>query len=127
MNSTNRPVSGSPASSALYSSLQRMAEQARQQSQDPKASTGASNIATGITPGNQSGGFSAVMKSMARQVNDVQADAGKKANDFSLGKPDADLAEAMIAMQRARVHFESMVQVRNKLVSAYQEVMRMPV
>ncbi len=46
---------------------------------------------------------------------------------FELGEGDANLAEVMIAVQKSSVSFEAMVQVRNKLVEAYKEVMNMPI
>jgi len=44
-----------------------------------------------------------------------------------MGDPNVSLADAMIASQKASVAFQATVQVRNKLVAAYEEVMRMSV
>ncbi len=46
---------------------------------------------------------------------------------FETGQGDADLAEVMIAVQKSSLSFEAMVQVRNKLVDAYKDVMNMPI
>ena len=71
--------------------------------------------------------FNALLKNMVGQVNETQLDSGRASNAYSRGDASVDLSDAMVAMQKARVHFEAMVQVRNRLVNAYQEVMRMPV
>jgi len=46
---------------------------------------------------------------------------------YEMGDPEVDITQVMIASQKSTVAFEAMTQVRNKLVTAYQEIMRMPV
>ena len=46
---------------------------------------------------------------------------------FSAGDTDTNLHEVMLSLQKANVSFQEMIQVRNKLVSAYQDVMNMQV
>jgi len=75
----------------------------------------------------QSGGdFSAMLKQSIDAVNDTQKAAGQLSKQFELGNEDVSLAEVMIASQKASVSFQAMVQVRNKLVEAYKDVMNMP-
>ena len=71
--------------------------------------------------------FGAVLKNSLDQVNNTQQRAAKLAQDFELGTPEANLTEAMITMQKASISFQYALQVRNKLVAAYQEIMNMPV
>lgn len=71
--------------------------------------------------------FSTVIRRSLDQVNHAQQRASGLARDFEIGAPDANLTEAMIAMQKASLSFQYTLQVRNKLVSAYQEIMNMPV
>jgi len=71
--------------------------------------------------------FSAMLKSTIEQVNSTQQESSDMAKNFELGKTDASLQEVMISLQKANVSFQAMVQVRNKLVSAYQDVMNMQV
>jgi flagellar hook-basal body complex protein FliE len=71
--------------------------------------------------------FSTVLKNSLDQVNNTQQRAAKLAQDFELGAPEANLTEAMITMQKASISFQYTMQVRNKLVAAYQEIMNMPV
>jgi flagellar hook-basal body complex protein FliE len=70
--------------------------------------------------------FSALLKDSIDKVNDTQQQADKLAQAFETGETDASLAEVMISLQKANVSFQAMVQVRNKLVEAYKDVMNMP-
>lgn len=71
--------------------------------------------------------FSAVLRNSIEQVNQTQQKAAALAENFAAGEGDANLHDVMIALQKASISFQEMVQVRNKLVSAYQDVMNMPV
>ncbi|MBB5019875.1 flagellar hook-basal body complex protein FliE [Chitinivorax tropicus] len=71
--------------------------------------------------------FAALLKSSLDQVNQAQQTSRELQKQFELGNPDTNLQDVMIAMQKASLSFETMVQVRNKLVSAYQEVMNIQV
>lgn len=66
--------------------------------------------------------------SLARLVNSVET-SDQTANTAVQGMLDgtADVHDAMIALQRAELTLQLTVQVRNKLVQAYQDIMRMPV
>ena len=71
--------------------------------------------------------FSKLIKSAVDQVNETQQASGKLKTAFEMGDPNVTLADAMIASQKASVAFEATVQIRNKLVRAYEDVMRMSV
>lgn len=77
-------------------------------------------------PTEGSGDFAAMLKESIDAVNQSQNTASNLARDFEMGKSDVSLAEVMIASQKASVSFQAMLQVRNKLVDAYKEVMSMP-
>ena len=70
--------------------------------------------------------FSALLKQSINNVNETQQAAGDMAQAFEIGDSDVSLAEVMVSAQKASVSFQAMVQVRNKLVEAYQDVMNMP-
>ncbi len=70
--------------------------------------------------------FAMMLKQSIDSVNNTQKTSGKLSKAFETGDPDTSLAEVMIASQKASVSFQAMVQVRNKLVDAYKEVMSMP-
>ncbi|MDD5580804.1 MAG: flagellar hook-basal body complex protein FliE [Methylobacter sp.] len=70
--------------------------------------------------------FSALLNQSIDSVNDTQQAAGKMTVAFETGDANVSLAEVMVATQKASVSFQAMLQVRNKLVEAYQDVMNMP-
>lgn len=71
--------------------------------------------------------FASVLKASLDQVNQMQLDSQAKQQAFEVGDPNANLQDVMVSLQKASLSFQTMVQVRNKLVSAYQEVMNMQV
>jgi flagellar hook-basal body complex protein FliE len=70
--------------------------------------------------------FGELMQQAINQVNETQMQATSLRQSFELGE-NVDLSEVMIAVQKSRVSFEALTQVRNKLLSAYQDVMNMSV
>ena len=71
--------------------------------------------------------FGKLLEESINKVNEAQQHAGNLALSFEAGNPNVDLGQVMVALQKASLSFEAMTQVRNKLVSAYQEVMNMQV
>ncbi|MBL8481040.1 MAG: flagellar hook-basal body complex protein FliE [Rhodocyclaceae bacterium] len=69
--------------------------------------------------------FAQELKSAIDQVNQASQQAQQMAQDFSSDKPDTNLQDVMVNLQKANLSFQQMVQVRNKLVSAYQDIMNM--
>jgi flagellar hook-basal body complex protein FliE len=70
--------------------------------------------------------FSEILGTAIKQVNDLQSKAGEEVRKAMTGEA-TDIHTTMIAVQKADVSFQMMMQVRNKLVSAYQEIMKMQV
>ena len=79
---------------------------------------------TGETKPSQS--FGKIFKDLISDTNELQSDAARIAEKFALGEI-ADVHEVMIAAEKAGVAFELVMEIRNKLVDAYQEFMRMQV
>ena len=71
--------------------------------------------------------FSELLGRSIEDVNRLQTDAAQKAEAFERGDPNLDIASVMVAMQKASLSFQAVTQVRNRLVSAYQDIMNMPV
>lgn len=71
--------------------------------------------------------FSDVLKGAIDQVNDSQKSATKMSQAFALGDDSINLSDVMIASQKASISFQTSIQVRNKLVSAYRDIMTMQV
>jgi len=61
-----------------------------------------------------------------RKVNRLQGETRELQGAFERGDPNADLARVMVAAQASSVAFRATVEVRNRLVQAYQDVMNMP-
>jgi flagellar hook-basal body complex protein FliE len=71
--------------------------------------------------------FANVLKASLDQVNDKQQKADQMSQRFMLGDDSVNLSDVMISMQKASLSFQATVQVRNKLVSAYHDIMNMQV
>jgi len=71
-------------------------------------------------------GFADLLQQSIASVNDIQQSAGKMAEAFETGAANISLADVMVATQKANVSFQATLQVRNKLVEAYHDVMNMP-
>ena len=80
----------------------------------------------GGAEGTKPGGFTEALNSALNQVNGLQSQAGEAASAFERGET-TDIAAVMLAKQQASVSFEATLQVRNKLLSAYKDIMSMPV
>lgn len=76
--------------------------------------------------GPAAGGFAAELGKAIESVSQAQLNSIQKQQDFALGKPGVELNDVMIDMQKASIGFQSAVQVRNKLVTAYQTIASMP-
>lgn len=73
------------------------------------------------------GSFSDLLTDSINAVNDNQMKAKEMTTAFTAGEPGVDLPEVMVALQKSSVSFQAVTQVRNQLLSAYQEVMNMQV
>ena len=71
--------------------------------------------------------FATMLKAALDQVNSAQQDARQLTQQFELGDPNTNLQDVVLSLQKASLSFQTMVQVRNKLVTAYQEIMNMQV
>jgi len=75
---------------------------------------------------NSAAGFGSVLSDAMRQVGGLNLTASKSVENFLSGEGD-DLHTTIMATQRADLAMELFLQVRNKVVAAYQEVMRMQI
>ena len=71
--------------------------------------------------------FGSLLKNSLDSVNSAQQHSKAMKVGFETGTGDANLAEVMIAAQKANLSFRAVTEVRNKLVQAYQDIMNMPV
>ncbi|MCG3200603.1 MAG: Flagellar hook-basal body complex protein FliE [Gammaproteobacteria bacterium] len=77
--------------------------------------------------GQAGGGFGTMFRQAIEQVNSAQQRAIEMSTAAEVGATDADIADVMLAMQKASLGFQTVLQVRNKVVAAYQEIMNMQV
>jgi|TARA_B100000959_G_scaffold120477_1_gene126555 flagellar hook-basal body complex protein FliE len=110
----------------MYRQQRAMMEQAREiqkAAQTGQVESAQSTQAVGAVQGS---GFGDVLNQFVGEVNEKQLASSQAVNDLLSGK-DVPLHQAMIAMQEAGVAFQLMVEVRNKLLQGYQDLMRMQV
>jgi flagellar hook-basal body complex protein FliE len=114
--------------SPLSSALQQMQTLASQ------AAGGAGNIASGAVEQESgasgaasAGSFADALKSSIDNISNTQKSAMSEAHAFEVGAPNVSLNDVMVDMQKANVGFQFGLQVRNKLVSAYNDIMNISV
>jgi flagellar hook-basal body complex protein FliE len=86
----------------------------------------AKTSAAGAVAGNQMD-FAAMLKSTLDGVNKSQVTAATLAEKFQLGDPKVSLEDSMVAMQKANVSFQAAIQVRNRVVQAYHDIMNLQI
>ena len=91
-----------------------------------EATSNAAAVAGGAPTPSGTANFADALKSAVNQVNGLQAAAGDASAAFERGDT-TDIAAVMLAKQQASIGFETTLQVRNKLLSAYKDIMSMPV
>ena len=75
----------------------------------------------------QGAGFQQALTQALGAVSKTQTDASSLQREVQLDNPTVSLEQTMIAMQKAQIGFQATVQVRNKLVQAYSDIMSMQV
>ena len=81
---------------------------------------------TGATGEGKGASFGDFLKNLAQETNSSQITADQKINEVAAGR-NKDLHGAVLAMEKADVNFRLLAQVRNKVIEAYREIMRMQV
>ena len=81
------------------------------------------------SPAHAAGGteFAALLKQSLDQVSASQQNSADLTTRFVAGDESVRLSDAVVAMQKASLEFEAVTQVRNRLLSAYQEIINMPI
>ena len=89
----------------------------------PQAGTAISGNPTRLS---NPGSFGKMLTDSIDQVNRLQVAADSSINDLATGK-QTDIHRTMVAMEKASISFELLMQIRNKVISAYDRIMRMPI
>ena len=106
--------------SPLTSALAQMQSMATQAAGGPTAADEKSGAAT-------AGGFASALKASLDKISDDQQKAVGESQAFELGANNVSLNDVMVDMQKANVGFQFGLQVRNKLVAAYTDIMQIQV
>jgi flagellar hook-basal body complex protein FliE len=77
-----------------------------------------------LEPSSSEGGFSGILNNALQQVNQLSGGAEQQIGNLLKGG-NTDMSTVMIAVEKADVAFQLMMQVRNKIVSAYQDIEKM--
>ncbi|MFC3099924.1 flagellar hook-basal body complex protein FliE [Altererythrobacter lauratis] len=124
-------VTGPSATGGGLQQVMALRRQIAEQSDALRTLREAGSVAGSPQPGTQAptpagGGFADTLRSTLDQVNAVQARSSEMTAAYERGEV-TDIAQVMLARQESSVAFEATLQVRNKLLSAYQDIMRMGV
>lgn len=84
-------------------------------------------LAKAVTPAADANNFRTAMADALKGVSQTQLEATRLQREVALDNPTVSLEETMVAMQKAQLGFQATVQVRNRLVSAYTDIMNMQV
>jgi flagellar hook-basal body complex protein FliE len=91
--------------------------------QDQMQSLTRPNFSVNPVQQSQSSSFGKALQQSLEQVNRLQLEADANINDLATGK-QTDIHQTMISVEKASVSFELMMQIRNKVISAYDKIMR---
>ncbi|MCC2615144.1 flagellar hook-basal body complex protein FliE [Aestuariibacter halophilus] len=111
---------------SLFSEMQAMASQARAE-MTPIGNPMANNLDKAMDVNPSSSNFADMLGKAINTVNSMQLDSKEKQMAFEMGDKSLSLADVMVAKEKSGIAFEATVQVRNKVLEAYKQIMNMPV
>jgi len=120
INTMNINTASNINAASMFTELQTETVQAKGINTDQTAKI---SNPTNTAPAN----FSAMLKQAIENVNGLQQNTAELRNGFEMGDQDISLSDVMIASNKSSLAFDATVQVRNKMVEAYKEIMSMPV
>ncbi|GEA11702.1 flagellar hook-basal body complex protein FliE [Alteromonas sp. KUL49] len=103
---------------SLYQEMQSMIGQTRLQPMEPQQ---LSEVNTSASE------FSTMLKNAVDGVNSLQLESRSQQQRFEMGDKSLSLADVMVAKEKSGIAFEATLQVRNKVLEAYKQIMNMPV
>ena len=112
-------------SSRIQAMMEQLKSAATKPAASPLAPVGLG--AVDAKPGVAKLDFADALKASLQGVSNTQKHAEELGQRFAMGDDTVSLSDTMIAMQKSSIAFQSTVQVRNKLVSAYHDIMNMQV
>lgn len=115
------------AESAYIMAIQNLTAIENMLSEMRQVAQAASNLPVRSDAVEKNGGFAAELQRSLSRVSEMQNTANAQTQAFQAGAPDVSLNDVMIDMQKAGIAFQATLQVRNRLLQAYQEISSMPV
>jgi len=103
---------------SMLETLRSHQSQASQLPADAPSASGAPTVAKA--------GFGDMVSNAIGQVNDVQVESRRLQNAYERGE-DLPLADVVLGMQKSSIAFEATLQIRNKVLKAYEDILNMPV
>lgn len=91
--------------------------------QEPSSSTSV----TSVKPTEPTQSFGSLLSRAVDSVNETQQESSALKTAYEQGDPSVDITRVMIQAQKASVSFQALTQVRNKVVQAYEDIMKMPI
>ena len=115
--------------SNVLSEIRNLRSQMQQQSQQMDRIQPAEGLKGGIdrVQENKAPGFSNMLRDAVDHVNGLQKQSSDLSTRYEQGDPNVDLTQVMIASQKSSVSFEALSQVRNRVVRAYEDIMKMAI
>ena len=104
--------------------LQQMQQMAKAAGTNAPAEVGAANMTTNVQA--PTAGFGNMLSRAINNVNQLQQESSQLARQVETGDGGVSLVRAMIASQKSSVAFQATLQVRNKVATAYKDIMNMP-
>ena len=104
--------------------LQQMQQMAKAAGTSAPAEVGAANLTTNVQA--PAAGFGNMLSRAINNVNQLQQESSQLARQVETGDGGVSLVRAMIASQKSSVAFQATLQVRNKVATAYKDIMNMP-
>ncbi|HMW22986.1 MAG TPA: flagellar hook-basal body complex protein FliE [Burkholderiaceae bacterium] len=111
------------AQAATRAGMPQVAQRVRESAQ----AAGLGSTARSASPGAASGDFSVAFSQALRNVSQSQNSAQALQREVALDNPTVSIEQTMVAMQKAQIGFQAALQVRNRLVQAYSDIMNIQV
>jgi flagellar hook-basal body complex protein FliE len=111
----------------LFGQMQSMMTQARSNAVSEGLSLTSFGQKEVSSTNSVNGNFGQLLSDAINNVNGLQANTNELRTRFDMGDRSVSIGDVMIASQKSSIAFDATVQVRNKVVEAYKEIMSMPV
>ncbi len=112
---------------SMLAMLRNMSAQASPASSIGNSITPVANPGSGAGSGVAKVSFADALKSSLGEVNQIQQKAQDMGDQFAAGNDNISISDVMIATQKANISLQATVQVRNKMVAAYTDIMNMQI